>query len=214
MDACRECYVLSGIYLCDELITRREESYRLWCLVECDLETSWMRFQANYNTLFYIRPRKVFIYFCWSLNRNELSSLSVFVPATNAGKHGSPKRKIYTHIPAPISTRTKSRVVKSDVLSAYLIRLSVSNIKLTNVECPVRLPHCWPLTYVQGYILAIVDSGQIPINTLQFTWAPYFIFLNHYRWHVTQWFYRPRHSKRTKYRIAIKRKTYYAKSVL
>jgi len=32
--------VLSGRGLCDELITRPEESYRLWCVVGCDLETS------------------------------------------------------------------------------------------------------------------------------------------------------------------------------
>ena len=36
-------WVLSGRGLCDELITRREESYQLWCVVVCDLETSWMR---------------------------------------------------------------------------------------------------------------------------------------------------------------------------
>jgi len=30
------CCVLSG--LCDELITRPEESYRLWCVVVCNLE--------------------------------------------------------------------------------------------------------------------------------------------------------------------------------
>jgi len=35
--------VLSGRGLCDELITRPEESYRLWCVVVCDLETSEMR---------------------------------------------------------------------------------------------------------------------------------------------------------------------------
>jgi len=35
--------VLSGRGLCDELITRPEESYRLWCFVVCDLETSCMR---------------------------------------------------------------------------------------------------------------------------------------------------------------------------
>jgi len=29
--------------LMSELITRPEESYRLWCVVMCDLETSWMR---------------------------------------------------------------------------------------------------------------------------------------------------------------------------
>jgi len=33
-----ECCVLSGRGLCDELITRPEESYRLWCVVVCDLE--------------------------------------------------------------------------------------------------------------------------------------------------------------------------------
>jgi hypothetical protein len=35
--------VLSGIGLCDVLIIRPEESYRLWCVVVCDLETSWMK---------------------------------------------------------------------------------------------------------------------------------------------------------------------------
>ena len=35
-----ECRVLSGRGLCDELITRPEECYRLWCVVVCDLETS------------------------------------------------------------------------------------------------------------------------------------------------------------------------------
>jgi hypothetical protein len=38
-----ECYVLLGIGLCDELITRPEESYRLTCVVLCDLETSRIR---------------------------------------------------------------------------------------------------------------------------------------------------------------------------
>jgi hypothetical protein len=35
-----ECRVMSGRCLCDELITRSSESYRLWCVVVCDLETS------------------------------------------------------------------------------------------------------------------------------------------------------------------------------
>ena len=39
---CCECRVLSGIGLCDELITRPVESYRLCCVVVCDLETSRM----------------------------------------------------------------------------------------------------------------------------------------------------------------------------
>ena len=40
---CCGCCVLSGRGLCDELITRPEESYRLWCVVVCDLETSRIR---------------------------------------------------------------------------------------------------------------------------------------------------------------------------
>jgi len=43
MFVCCECSVLSGRGLCDELITRPEESCRLWRVVVCDLETSRMR---------------------------------------------------------------------------------------------------------------------------------------------------------------------------
>ena len=42
MFVCCECCVLWGRGLCDELITRPEESYWLWGVV-CDLETSRMR---------------------------------------------------------------------------------------------------------------------------------------------------------------------------
>ena len=38
MFVCCECCVLSGRGLRDELITRPEESSRLWCVVVCDLE--------------------------------------------------------------------------------------------------------------------------------------------------------------------------------
>jgi len=38
--------VLSGRGLCDELIIRPKESYRLWRVVVCDLETS--RIGASY----------------------------------------------------------------------------------------------------------------------------------------------------------------------
>jgi len=40
MDICRECCVLSGRDLCDGVIARPEESYRLLCVVVYDLETS------------------------------------------------------------------------------------------------------------------------------------------------------------------------------
>jgi len=52
---CCECRVSSGRGLCDELITRPEESYRLWCVVVCDLETS--RIGAPY--IYYISNLRV-----------------------------------------------------------------------------------------------------------------------------------------------------------
>jgi len=51
-----ECCVWSGRGLCDELITRPEESYRLWCVVVCDLKISWIR-----------RPRSTGG--CWAQNK-------------------------------------------------------------------------------------------------------------------------------------------------
>ena len=38
MFVCCDCCVLSGRGLCDGLITRPEESYRLWCVAVCDLD--------------------------------------------------------------------------------------------------------------------------------------------------------------------------------
>jgi hypothetical protein len=43
MFVCCECCMLSGRGLCDGLITRPEESYRLWRVVVCDQETSKTR---------------------------------------------------------------------------------------------------------------------------------------------------------------------------
>ena len=37
---CAVCCVLSGIGLCDGPILREEESYRLWCVIVLELETS------------------------------------------------------------------------------------------------------------------------------------------------------------------------------
>ena len=38
-----ECFVLSDRGLCHQLITRPEQSWRLWCVFVCDIETPWMR---------------------------------------------------------------------------------------------------------------------------------------------------------------------------
>jgi hypothetical protein len=44
------CCVLSGRDLCDELATRPEESYLLWRVAVCGIETS-MREPSNINPL-------------------------------------------------------------------------------------------------------------------------------------------------------------------
>jgi hypothetical protein len=43
MSVCCERCTLSGRGLCDELIAHPYKSYRLWRVVMCDVETSWMR---------------------------------------------------------------------------------------------------------------------------------------------------------------------------
>src|SRR5215475_11977777 len=62
---CCECRVLSGGGLCDELITRPEESYRLCCVVVCDLETS--RMGAPYIYIY------IYIYDISRLRVNDLT---------------------------------------------------------------------------------------------------------------------------------------------
>jgi hypothetical protein len=59
MYVCCECCVLSGRGLCEELITCPEKSYRLWCVVVCDLEkrTSWMRRPRPTSTYLHIPTR-------------------------------------------------------------------------------------------------------------------------------------------------------------
>ena len=54
---CCECRVLSGRGLCDEMITSPEESYRLCCVVVCDLETS--RIGAPYIYIYDISNLRV-----------------------------------------------------------------------------------------------------------------------------------------------------------
>ena len=81
---CCECPVSSGRGLCDELITRPEESYRLCCIVVCDLETSRMGAPYIYDisrlrvkeTLRYLQDRP--IYYPTSTMVQEQSSTPLF----------------------------------------------------------------------------------------------------------------------------------------
>jgi len=91
MFACCECCVLSGRGLCDELITRPEESYRLWCVVVCDQETSKMR--RPWPALGPQRQRKQNLNFVipvvtCSEVRDCRSSLADIVGSNPVGGHG------------------------------------------------------------------------------------------------------------------------------
>jgi len=56
--------VLSGRGLCDELITRPEESYRLCCVVVCDLETSRMGAPYVYDiSRLRVKVKKFVVYY-------------------------------------------------------------------------------------------------------------------------------------------------------
>jgi hypothetical protein len=59
MFVCCECCVLSGRGLCEELITRPEESYRLWRVVVCDQETSKTRRLKPATGVWKIQPHWV-----------------------------------------------------------------------------------------------------------------------------------------------------------
>jgi len=59
--------MLSGRGLCDELITRPEESYRLWCVVVCDQEkTNLVNEEAKVPTRAVFLNRRAAAR-CWTL---------------------------------------------------------------------------------------------------------------------------------------------------
>jgi len=65
---------LSGRGLCDELITRPEESYRLCCVVVCDLETSRMGAPYIYDIISLRVKRNVLKSGNWLASKHELIS--------------------------------------------------------------------------------------------------------------------------------------------
>jgi hypothetical protein len=83
MSVCCESCVLSGRGLCDELITHPEESYRLWCIVVCDLETSKMR-RKNEEALTRVGSQRHRIYiYIYILDRPRPTTL---LPPRSNGK--------------------------------------------------------------------------------------------------------------------------------
>jgi len=81
MDVCCESCVLSGRGLCDGLITRREESYRLWRVVVCDQETSRMRRLKPATGMWKIQPQ-------WVVTpRKQTNGEIIYVSGDNVKKY-------------------------------------------------------------------------------------------------------------------------------
>ena len=72
--------MLSGRDLCDEVITRPEESYRLWCVVVCDLETSRIGAPYIYIYIYDISSLRVNIVRLYTASINIGNPLKLYVP--------------------------------------------------------------------------------------------------------------------------------------
>jgi hypothetical protein len=70
MFVCCECCVLSG--LCDELITRPEESYRLWCVIVCDLDNLVNEAMTRIGSQHHSKKKKKVIMHAWMLQQENL----------------------------------------------------------------------------------------------------------------------------------------------
>jgi hypothetical protein len=78
MFVCCECSVLSGRGLCDGLITRPEESYRLWRVVVCDQETSKMRRLKPATGLWKIHPQ-------WVVTTGKQTNILLYIGSALVG---------------------------------------------------------------------------------------------------------------------------------
>ena len=84
MSVCCECCVLSGRGLCDELVNRPEESYRLWRVVVCDQETSKTRRLKPATGLWKIQTQ-------WIVTAGKQTNKQHMSPKNSYRKEGSNK---------------------------------------------------------------------------------------------------------------------------
>jgi hypothetical protein len=126
--------VLSGRGLCDQLATRPEESYRMWCVVVCDLEPSRMRSHTHASVIELNRrcitwfisymPLVVTVkHDCWmSSDRWQCSGRLIYKIVKTAEKqHESTNREIIVWLFSLHNTAITKRIwVKTGVISNCL----------------------------------------------------------------------------------------------
>ena len=129
MFVCCECCVLSGRGLCEELITRLEESYQLWRVVVCDLETSWMSKVKVMGA-----SGTGAITFTWGLFRNVIEKTIWFVV------QGQPSRFIANHMAK--GQRQGLRSWTAAILDYSRTHWGLSSQKPTNKQTNVLADTC------------------------------------------------------------------------
>src|SRR5215471_10385130 len=109
---CCECRVLSGRGLCDELITRPEEPYRLCCVVVCDLETSRICAPYIYD-ISNLRVNKSLPYTYTTINSKEVAQELNNIQINNQHKMTTvDKRDLYVNLPIQQIINITNIVVK------------------------------------------------------------------------------------------------------
>jgi hypothetical protein len=104
MDVCCECSVLSGRGLCDGLIARPEESYRLRRVVVCDQETSNEEAKARYWAV-KIQPKRVIT--AGKQTNNSILSWKKFLTAPSVDLTREMYRAVKEYVRANNITRTE-----------------------------------------------------------------------------------------------------------
>ena len=116
MFVCCECCVLSGRGLCDGLITRPEESYRMWRVVVCDQETSNTRRLMPATGLWKIQPQ-------WVVTPGKQTNMLIYVHANKP-------------------QRGRRRIAPRTFLTSALGEFELSTLRLRPLYACENSPHC------------------------------------------------------------------------
>jgi len=147
--------LLSGRGLCDELITCPEESYRLWCVVVCDLEkqTSWMR-----------KPRPT-----RGISRQEKKQIFVCIRST-VNREGCLRRGLW---PALMYNSKQKDKWTSVVVTTFWDEIQTWHFLLkttvmTNCSPELRTTILWwcqiQHVYISGVRIALNNRLQVKLN--------------------------------------------------
>jgi len=124
MFVCCDCCLLSGRGLCDELITRPEECYWMWCVVGCDLETSRIRRPWPTGGLLSQKQKKKEVNQIWTVLRHSGQENSQTVQQYGDTNH--------TKIPAPDLQTSHLYCLRLQIMAAVSFRVAFFLVVIRN----------------------------------------------------------------------------------